>query len=117
MSSELQDFFYRHVKIIKDTRATCSECGCRLIGDFSEVAHILPKGRFKSISTNDNNVIYLCGWKWGNNCHAKYDNGSRGDLEKMAIFSHVSKSFDELIEIVEEKITYKDYARWETEYH
>lgn len=83
------------------------------MGDFSEVAHILPKSKFKSIATLDKNIIYLCGWKSENNCHGKYDNCSNKDLRNMIIFPKILKSFDELCDLIEEKITYKDYDRWQ----
>lgn len=66
------EFYEKHVAIIRGEGMKCQECGCKLLGDVSEVAHVLPKQSFKSVSTNDDNIIYLCGYRQ-NNCHGKYD--------------------------------------------
>lgn len=103
------EFYQKHVKNIKDNKINCEECGDRLIGDVSEVAHILPKQRFKSIACNDVNIIYLCGWNSKNNCHTKFDNSS---IENMSIFYKVCELFKQLEEQVEEKLNWKDYEKF-----
>lgn len=112
--TDLQKFFIKHISIIKSKKERCKECGCSLIGDFSEVAHILPKSRFKSVAMHDDNVIYLCSWKSTNNCHARFDNCSNVDLRKMKIFPHVSSIFENLTKVITEKLSYKDYDRWDS---
>ena len=71
----LPEFFKRHIEIAK-TRS-CKNCGEKLKGEVSEIAHRLPKSYFKSIQCNDENVVYLggrfsnCAFKWdivGGNC-------------------------------------------------
>ena len=111
--TELQDFFLKHINIIKRDNHSCKECGDNLIGDFSEVAHILPKSKFKSIAMNDDNVIYLCGRHSKNNCHAKFDNYSISAIKEMNIYPSVQKSFSSLEGIIQEKLTWKDYDRFE----
>lgn len=106
-------FFQRHINKIKTEKLCCEECGCRLLGDVSEVAHCLPKGYFKSVSTNDYNILYLCGYKSPNNCHSKFDDGSNENIKKLLVFSKISRIFAELKEIVTEKINYKVYDRYE----
>jgi hypothetical protein len=107
------EFFSRHVQYIKDNRVCCEECGSRLLGDVSEVAHILPKGYFKSISTNDLNVIYLCGWKSSKNCHSLFDDSLNENIKKMIVYPKIIRIFTELKEILTEKINYKIYDRYE----
>lgn len=98
--------------MIRDGNAICKECGETLIGNVSEVAHILPKSYFKSIQTEDSNIIYLCSHYSKNNCHAKYDYSSNDVLKEMKIFEYTSKKFQELQELITEKINYKHYDRW-----
>lgn len=105
-------FFQKHIKNISVNRLCCEECGSRLFGDVSEVAHILPKQTFKSISTEDSNVIYLCGWKSPNNCHDKFDNGSNEKVKEMKIFEKICESYENLLPLIEEKINYKVTDRY-----
>lgn len=108
------DFFYKHVQNIKNSNACCAECGERLKGDFTEVAHILPKSYFKSISTNDLNVIYLCGmYCSGNNCHSVFDNSAQEKVKQMKIYPIVKERFQELLPHITEKLNYKHYDKYE----
>ena len=59
----LPEFFIRHVEKIKTEKLCCANCGDKLKGDVSEVAHVLPKQYFKSIQCSDDNVVYLCSYK------------------------------------------------------
>lgn len=108
----LPEFFERHIQIMKDKNAKCLECGCKLRYSVDEVAHILPKQYFKSIATEDSNVLYLCGMFSENSCHTKYDNGSNDEIKEMKIFEEVSKRFEDLQELITEKLNYKHYERW-----
>lgn len=101
------EFFERHIHIIKKEKKMCQECGKRLIGNISEVAHCLPKQYFKSIATDDENVIYLC-----QEHHNLYDNGSNEKIREMKIFSIITEKFNKLQEKITEKINYKHYERW-----
>lgn len=112
-NSNLSEFFQKHIQIIKHTSAECAECGCKLFGNIEEVAHILPKQYFKSISAEDLNIIYLCGQYSENNCHGKYDNSSNEIVRQMNIFKSVSESFEKLQELITEKLNYKHYDRWQ----
>jgi hypothetical protein len=107
---DFPDFYKKHVEVIKNTKACCSECGIRLLGDVSEVAHILNKSTYKSVSTNDINVVYLCGWKQ-NNCHDKFDSGKD---KEMKIFPLVVERFNLLKDFVKEKINFKIWEKWGT---
>ncbi|MBP8762232.1 MAG: hypothetical protein KBH21_00095 [Acetoanaerobium sp.] len=105
-------FYAKHVNFIKEHKLRCAECGERLIGDVSEVAHILNKSIFKSVSTEDENIIYLCGWKSGNNCHSNFDNYGLENFKKMLIYHNICDKFLYLKEIVKEDINFKTMERF-----
>lgn len=109
---DFPEFYKKHIQIIKDQRLHCEECGHKLIGDVSEVAHILNKSFFKSISTFDINILYLCSWKAGNNCHALFDNGKNEEIKEMKIFPKVMEKFELLRREIEEKINWKIEERY-----
>ena len=102
----LPEFFKKHIEIAKTKY--CEECGEKLRGHVSEIAHVLPKSYFKSVSTNDLNVLYLCGmFCSGNNCHSKFDNSTQEKVKEMKIYSKVQEIFKQLEEEITEKINYK----------
>lgn len=109
----LKEFFENCVeKIVKD-KLCCKECGEKLKGHVSEVAHILPKSNFRSIQTNNLNWIPLCGQFSTNQCHTNFDNFSNEKFQKMLVFDYISRIFvEELESIIEEKIPYKIYDRY-----
>jgi hypothetical protein len=103
---DFPEFYQKHIQIIKDGKLNCQECGCRLIGDVSEVAHILNKSFFKSISTEDSNILYLCSWRssGNNNCHSKFDSGKE---KEMSVFSIAQERIKQMIEKITENINWK----------
>lgn len=105
-------FFQKHIQNIRDNRLCCEECGARLVGNASEIAHILPKSSFKSIATNDRNVLYLCGMWSNSQCHSNYDNYPADKVREMKIFPLVAERFKELEEEITEKINYKTEERY-----
>lgn len=107
------EFYQKHISIIKDKNLHCEGCGERLIGDVSEVAHILPKNFFKSICTEDKNIVYLCSWKSSNNCHGTFDNSKNEKVQEMGIFPKLQEIVKDLLKDVTEKINYKFYDRWQ----
>ena len=108
---DFPEFYQKHIQIIKDNKLHCQECGCKLVGDVSEVAHILNKSFFKSISTDDLNILYLCSWRSnGNNCHSKFDIGKE---EEMTVFPIAQERVKEMIEKMTEKITWKTIDKWQ----
>lgn len=109
---DFPEFFQKHIQNIRDNNLCCEECGARLKGDVSEIAHILPKSTFKSIATNDKNVIYLCGMWSEKQCHTNYDNLPADKLRKMKIFPHIVDTFNLLQEEITEKINYKTEERY-----
>ncbi len=106
------EFFQKHIHVIRENRLCCEECGARLRGDVSEIAHILPKSNFKSIATNDLNVLYLCGMWSNSQCHSNYDNYPTTKVKEMKIFSKVAERFQILQEEITEKLTYKTEERY-----
>lgn len=106
----LPEFFQRHIEIAKTK--SCANCGEKLKGEVSEIAHRLPKSTFKSIMCDDENVVYLGGRFSKCGCHSLYD-GTNEQLQSLSIFSAEKKIIKELLEIVTEEINYKIYDRWQ----
>lgn len=106
------EFFIKHIGKIKENNSCCAECGSKLRGDVSEIAHILPKGYFKSIATNDKNVIYLCGMYSNTQCHTNFDNYTEEKVKKMQIYPEIIRIFAELENLIQEKIPWKIYNKY-----
>ena len=106
----LPEFFQRHIEIAKTK--CCANCGEKLKGDVSEVAHRLPKSFFKSIMCDDENVVYLGGRFSSCGCHSLYD-GTNEQLQSLSIFSEEQKIVKELLEKVTETTCYKIYDKWQ----
>ena len=105
----LPEFFQRHVEIAKNK--CCTNCGEKLKGEVSEIAHRLPKSTFKSIQCLDENVVYLGGRFSNCGCHSLYD-GSNEQLQSLSIFLAEKEIIKELLEKVTEEINYKIYDKW-----
>jgi len=105
------EFFQKHIEIARNSY--CEECGQRLTGDVSEIAHCLPKSYFKSVSTSDLNVLYLCGRFSANQCHSNYDNGAVEKVKQMKIYPKVKEIFQQLKPEITETINYKVYQKYE----
>ena len=106
----LPEFFQRHIEIAKTKY--CANCGEKLRGDVSEIAHRLPKSFFKSVQCDDDNVVYLGGRFSSCGCHSLYD-GTNEQLQFLSIFLAEKKIIEELLEKVTEEINYKIYDRWQ----
>ena len=107
----LSEFFIRHVNKIKTEKLHCANCGEKLKGDVSEVAHRLPKSTFKSIQCDDDNVVYLGGRFSSCGCHSLYDSTNE-QLQSLNIFSAEKEIVKELLEKVTEKYNWKILDRW-----
>ncbi len=107
----LPEFFKRHIEITR--KSSCEECGSRLTGHISEIAHILPKQYFKSIMCNDLNVLYLCGMYSEKQCHTNFDTFSQEKIKQMNIYPKVQAAFIKLQEEITEKLNYKHYNLYE----
>lgn len=111
-----KEFFEKCVTKIKEEKLTCAECGAKLQGNVSEVAHVLPKSYFKSVATNDLNWLPMCGqWSLETQCHYKFDNVKKESFKKMKVYSKVKEIFYVLENIIKEKIPYKIYDRYTDE--
>lgn len=109
----LKEFFEECVSKIKKEGLRCEECGDRLRGHVSEVAHILPKNYFRSIQTNPLNWLPLCGMYSANQCHSKFDDSKVNIFKNMLIYPKVIRIFAELEDKITEKIPYKIYVRYQ----
>lgn len=109
----LPEFFQRHIEIAKGK--CCEECGSKLKGNVSEIAHVLPKQYFKSIMCSDLNVLYLCGMYSSEQCHYNFDNYPQEKVKQMKIYPKVQEVFKQLEEDITEKINYKVYERYTRE--
>lgn len=65
------------------SRNVCNECGDKLKGLSTEVAHILSKSTSPEIATNDTNILLICG-----DCHTRFDSS----LEKRSQMKCFQKS-------------------------
>ena len=105
----LPEFFQRHIEIAKTK--CCANCGEKLRGDVSEIAHRLPKSFFKSIQCLDDNVVYLGGRFSSCGCHSLYD-GTNEQLQSLSIFLAEKEIIKELLEKVTENYNYKITDKW-----
>lgn len=107
----LPDFFKRHIEIAKTK--CCEECGAKLKGHVSEIAHVFPKQYFKSVMCSDLNVLYLCGMFSDKQCHANYDNRTVEKIKEMKIYNTACNIFAEIKDKITEPLNYKHYDRWQ----
>lgn len=97
------EFFEEHVENIE----YCENCGLDLRRKRSgkNVAHILPKSKFKSVAKHDKNVMYLCttfdrsDGKTG--CHESYDS-SWTKARQMDVFRIAKERLGEFRDQVKE---------------
>jgi hypothetical protein len=99
------DFFDKAIKEMQQN-PFCENCGGRININYlphHNVAHILPKQRFKSVATHDSNKMFLCAGKDGlKSCHEQFDSGYSTMME-MPVFEIAKKRF----EIFKDEITEK----------
>lgn len=110
--AELNPYFEYHINRIVSKGLYCeNECGVKLQGLRSEVAHILPKreaGGHPEVKSNLDNALYLCV-----NCHTKFDNNQldlgkiktfpvwEKAVERYHKFKHLIVKFSKYIETIE----------------
>lgn len=108
---DYSDFFKKHIDIIKNNDAHCEECNEKLIGDVSEIAHLVKKSSNGEVATNDLNVVYLCGKFSKNQCHSNFDSNFE-KRNKMNVFKIALGRFeqfrDEIINITNEVLNYEE---------
>lgn len=86
-------YFDYHIKNIKNNSICCEECGDKLKGDISEIAHIISKSKNPEVEDIKDNIVYLCGVNSDNQCHSKFDQ-SLNKRETMSVFSKAVKRFN-----------------------
>lgn len=96
----MKEFFERHIQRAKGSY--CENCGRKLMGHASEIAHIFEKSFFKSVSKNDNNVLYLCGMWSENQCHAIFDSTLTA-MSQMKCFSKALEKYKIIRNEIKEK--------------
>lgn len=103
----LNVFFKKHESLIIKNKAVCDNCGAPLRGSYWEVAHILPKSKFPSISTNDNNILYLgAGLSYFPcECHKEFDAkiNNEEELMKMPVYSKALKKLSKIKSEIKER--------------
>ena len=99
-----QEFFSKHVPEVK----VCENCGFRIDSPGPKnVAHILPKEKFKSVMFEDDAVVYLCSSLDRSDvkgCHDTYDH-SWEKAKEMPIWEEVKRKF----KLFEDKITERSF--------
>lgn len=94
----------------------CQNCGVKInvsIHPTNNIAHILSKMRYKSVSTHSSNYVFLCSGKdnLGNSCHEKFDNYI-SDRPNMPVFKIVLEKYktfsEEVLEYGKEKSIFEE---------
>lgn len=111
LRSCLSEFFKKHITLVNQQRLCCENCGNKLSGHVSEIAHILPKSYYKNIMCDDSNVLYLCGMYSDSQCHYAYDNVSNRLFQELSVFEKAKQKVIKLIESGTQ-LTHKDYVRY-----
>ena len=105
-------FFQKHIQLIKEGEYCCEECGDRLLGEVSEIAHLVKKSTNNEIGTNNLNIVYLCGRFSENRCHAKFDSNFE-NRHSMNVFKIALDRFkqirDEIVNVNKEVLNYEDH--------
>jgi 5-methylcytosine-specific restriction endonuclease McrA len=99
--------FFENAIIDLEEKPTCQNCGHKINTRYEPVrniAHILPKSRYKSVMAHPQNFIFLCSSKDrddGKDCHNRFDSRIL-DIPKMACFKEAKRKFeyfkDEVVE-------------------
>lgn len=103
---ELPDFFNQAIERMKEN-PICANCGCRINVNFNahwNVAHILPKQKYKSVMNNEFNWIPLCSSKdiGGKDCHNAFDTNISG-IKDMPCFIVAKENFKKFKDSVQER--------------
>jgi nitrate reductase cytochrome c-type subunit len=69
MKFNIDEYYNYHINLNKNKIIKCENCNCNIYNiSRTNIAHILPKSNFKSVSNDVHNYMYLC-----LNCHGTYD--------------------------------------------
>lgn len=94
---QLKNYYLYHLSKIK-TKPFCENCGIKIQGSISNIAHILPKRKSANpeVMDNLNNYLYLCSPFDinTNDCHSKYDRiQTTNDVCLMICYSIAKKRY------------------------
>ena len=103
--SGLQPYYNYHIKQLQK-KLICENCGQPIKPYLlhSNIAHILPKSKYKSVSTNIHNYLYLCSGKDDNSidCHYTFDYRGSEIRKNMEVFELAKQRYnlfkDEVVE-------------------
>lgn len=108
-------FFMDAIEELKKN-PVCQNCNCQINTDYNpswNIAHILSKGKYKSVSTHPDNYIFLCSGKdaSGKNCHAYFDEYIV-DRPTMPVYSIAKEKYlkfrDEVLEVGRERTIFEE---------
>lgn len=94
----LPKFFDDAIEELK-RNPVCVNCGCKINANYNphwNIAHILPKSKYKSVMTHPENFIILCSSKDQENgidCHTRFDNNIM-DIPSMPCFPMAKEKFE-----------------------
>lgn len=98
------EFFQEAIEELKKN-PVCQNCGERISVSYEPVrniAHILPKQRYKSVAIHPDNKLFLCSSKdFQNSCHEKFDSGV-STMVKMPCFKLAVEKFEKFKDQVTE---------------
>lgn len=106
-SIDYKDYFRHGINILYK-RPICQNCGRGInisLHPFNNIAHILSKKKYKSVSNNINNMLILCDDKdrlSGIGCHRLFDNKIL-NREFMPVFELAKIQYEKFKHLVEEK--------------
>jgi len=101
------DFFGMMIRRLSEN-PYCENCGCVIDYGYmghSNIAHILSKGRYKSVSVEPLNILFLCAGKNDRehlNCHHKFDNDIK-NRPLMPVFGVVKERYEKFKHKVKEQ--------------
>lgn len=92
---------------LAESRPVCENCGLALVFlSHKNVAHIIPKARFKSVKTVSTNKMILCTnfdrYDRISGCHETYDKGWKS-ASKMKIWETVKSRYQTFKDLITEK--------------
>lgn len=94
----LPDFFEKAIIDLKK-KPICENCGRAININYEpimNIAHILPKSRYKSVMAHPENKLFLCAYKDnmdGSSCHYVFDN-EIDNIKNMNCFEEAKRKFE-----------------------
>jgi len=111
----LPDFYKHHISISKNRK--CENCGLKIKNPGTKnIAHIIPKSRFKSVNDNLDNYLFLCSnfdrfdGKMG--CHERYDK-SWSSAMSMPVWKLAVERFNKFKHLIVEKSRILEYFNYD----